>query len=195
MRNEDLEKLLEKFYKGETTNEEENVLKAFFSENIVPDNYETEKAIFSYYFEKSEVPEPSSDFEARIISGIDKSVSKGRYTEFRRYLLPAVGIAAGLLIITGSWFFFVNRNETRDTFTDPKLAYAETVKILTEVSVKLNRGARALEPVSKFNEIGTGSFKVINNTTKIVEKNLMNLVYLKEARENSKVPVEKNVNK
>ena len=37
MRNEELDKLLEKFYKGETTNEEENVLKSFFSENIVPD--------------------------------------------------------------------------------------------------------------------------------------------------------------
>jgi hypothetical protein len=195
MNEEELKRLIEKYYNGESTEEEESILKDYFRKNNIPEGYEAEKLIFSYYTESAELPEPSIDFEARILAGIDTSEIKRGSRKIRKYLLPLLSAAAGLIILAGSYFFFTNRAESRDTFSDPEIAYAETIKILRDVSTQLNHGAQVLEPVGKINEIKRKSFESINKSTKIVEKNLKNLNYLQRAIEISHVPVEKNINK
>ena len=185
MKKEELDRLLEKYYKGESIEEDEKALRAFFSKNSIPEGYEAENAIFSYYMGASEIPEPSADFEAKILTGIDKSVSRSRLRRFRKFILPSLSTAAGILIVVASWFLFTHRNDPRDTYTNPELAYAETMKILVGVSSQLNQGARALEPFSKMNEL----------TTKIVKKNLKNLGNFQKAIEIANMPVEKNINK
>jgi hypothetical protein len=195
MNEEELKRLIEKYYNGESTEEEESTLRDFFRKNNIPEGYEAEKLIFSYYAESAEVPEPSIDFEARILAGIDASETKRGSQKIKKYLLPLLSAAAGLLILVGSYFFFIDRAEPSDTFTDPEIAYAETIKILRDVSAQLNRGVRVLEPVGKINEVTKKSFETINRSTKIVEKNLKNLDYLQRAVEITHVPVEKNINK
>ncbi len=113
----------------------------------------------------------------------------------KKYLLPILSAAAGLLILGGSYFYFIVRAEPRDTFTDPEIAYAETIKILREVSSQMNRGTQVLEPVGKINKVTKKSFETINKSTRIVEKNLKNLELLNKAIEITHVPVEKNINK
>jgi len=172
-----------------------NKLRMFFSGGNIPEGYEAEKDIFSYYNEAITVPEPSYDFEARIIEGIDKSEESRRKVTIRRYLIPSLSAAAGILLLAGSYFFFIHRTEPRDTFTDPAIAYAETMKILMNVSSQLNRGAMALEPVGRMNEMTTKSFESINKSTKIVERNLKSLNYLERAIEIVNVPDGKSINK
>ncbi len=141
------------------------------------------------------MPEPSIDFEARILAGIDASeIAKGS-RRIRRYIVPLLSAAAGLLILAGSYFFFVKRHDSEDTFSDPQIAYAETVKILRDVSAQMNYGAQVLEPIAKMNEMTKKSFETINKSTRIVEKNLKNLDNLKKAIELNQTPVDKNVNK
>jgi len=171
MKTEELSKLLGKYYSCTSTSEEEMILRAFFSGTDVPDGYEAEKAIFSYLADAIPIPEPSPGFETSILAGIDESEHRYNSGRFRKYLIPLLGTAAGLLILAGSWFFFNNRSEPRDTFTDPELAYAESMKILMSVSLQLNKGAAALEPVGRINRI----------TTKSVEKSMKNLEYLQKA--------------
>jgi hypothetical protein len=195
MNEEELKRLIEKYYNGESTEEEESTLRDFFRKNNIPEGYEAEKLIFNYYTETAEVPEPSIDFEARILAGIDASEMKRGSGKMRKYLLPLLSAAAGLLILTGSYFFFFKRAETRDSFTDPEIAYAETIKILRDVSAQLNHGAQVLEPVGKMNEITRKSFESLNKSTRIVKKNLKNLDYLQRAIEISHVAADKNINK
>jgi hypothetical protein len=195
MKKEDLDRLLEKYYNGESTEEEERDLRIFFNGNIIPEGYEAEKALFSYYMTALVVPEPSSDFEARILTGIDESEKNSGTRKFRRIILPVLSTAAGVLILVGSYFFFVHRSETGDTFSDPELAYAETMKILFDVSSQLNQGAKALEPVSRMNNLTTKSFGAINKSAKIVEKNLKSLDYLQKAIEITNVTIAKSTNK
>ncbi len=71
MNNEELNELLEKYYNGESTEEEEDRLRIFFLHGDVPPGYEPEKEIFSYYSEALEVPEPAENFEVRLLEGID----------------------------------------------------------------------------------------------------------------------------
>ncbi len=195
MKEEELKRLIEKYYNGESTEEEESSLRDYFRKNNIPEGYEAEKVIFGYFDESTEVPEPSIDFEARILAGIDASESKRRSRTMKKYLLPILSAAAGLLILGGSYFYFIVRAEPRDTFTDPEIAYAETIKILREVSSQMNRGTQVLEPVGKINKVTKKSFETINKSTRIVEKNLKNLELLNKAIEITHVPVEKNINK
>jgi hypothetical protein len=195
MNEKELKRLIEKYYNGESTEQEERVLRDYFEKNNVPQGYEAEKVIFGYYAESSEIPEPSIDFEARILAGIDASERNKNSLRIKKYLIPVLSIAAGVLILAGSYFFFINRAESQDTYTDPKLAYAETIRILRDVSSQLNRGTQVLEPVGKINEVTKKSFETINKSTRMVEKNLKNLDYLQKAIDITHVPVEKSINK
>ena len=98
----------------------------------------------AYYMEAGEVPEPSAGFEARnyqrlLIHSDERQDQPG----YRRVLVPLLSAAAGLLILAGSYFFFVHRAEPEDTFTDPEIAYAETMKILMDVSSQMNHGTQS----------------------------------------------------
>ncbi len=193
MKTLELNRLLEKYYKGESTEKDEAELRSFFNENNIPEGYETEKVIFSYYRNTVEVPEPSPDFESGIIAGIDEYESKSSSRNLRKFILPLISTAAGLLIMSGSYFFFINRTDPRNTYSDPKIAYAETMKILMKVSSKMNQAAMALEPVAKINDLTTKSFNAINKPARIIEKNLKNLDYLQRAYELTNAPVTKSI--
>lgn len=183
MNEEDLKKLIEKYYNGVSTDQDEKALRAYFSENDAPSGFETEKEIFSFYMGSKVVPEPSTDFESRIKKAIDMASVDKEPAKFRKILVPILSAAAGLLILAGSYFFFISRQETTDTFTDPRIAYAETMKILLEVSSQLNQGSRSLQPVGKINEMKMRSLGSINKSTVIIEKNLKSLGYLRNTTE------------
>jgi hypothetical protein len=192
MNEEELKRLTEKYYNGESTEDEEKILREFFRKGNIPEGYEAEKRIFSYYTESASLPEPSIGFEARILAGIDGSASKTGSRKTKKYLLPLLSAAAGIFILIGSYFFFTGKTSSADTFTDPQLAYAETIKILRDVSSQLNRGAQVLEPVGKINEVKTKSLETINKSARVVEKNLD---YLQKTIGVSQNPADKNINK
>lgn len=195
MNEEELRRLLEKYYNGESTEEEESFLSEYFNGNNIPAAFEAEKDIFVCYKSAGKVPEPSLDFEAKIFAGIDASESKRMSQKFRKFILPYISAAAGILILAGSYFFFIHRAEPGDTYTDPEIAYAETMKILVDVSTQLNHGTKALEPVRKVNDLTTKSFKTINKSAKLIVKNMKSLSYLQNAIEISDLSVNKMINK
>jgi hypothetical protein len=172
MNEEELKRLIQRYYSGESTEEEEDSLRVFFRKNVVPRGYEAEKVIFGYYDDSEAIPEPSHDFEAQILAAIDASEKK---TGIRRYMIPVISAAAGIMILFGAYFFFMGKTRTEDTYTDPHIAYLETVKILHDISTQLNRGTMTLEPVGKLNQVRNKSFVPINQSTRIVEKKLQTL--------------------
>jgi hypothetical protein len=192
MKEEELKRLVEKYYNGESTEEEEKTLRDFFRKNNVPEGYEAEKEIFNYFNGPSDIPEPSVDFEARILAGIDASVKVTGTQKTRRNIISIMSAAAGLILLAGSYFLFVKKSETTDTFRDPNIAYAETVKILRDVSFQLNHGVRVLEPVSKINKVKVKSIETMNKSTRVVERNLD---YLQRTIEISHNPSDNSINK
>ncbi len=198
MKKEELDKLLAKYYNGESTEAEEDLLRAFFTTGDVPPGYETETDIFRFYNNAPDVPEPSVDFEKRIMEGIDRVEGEERNVPYRRQIIAFLSAAAALVLIVVS-FLLLNRSvEPRDTYTDPKIAYAETMKILMSVSTQLNNGVEALEPVSRINEVAQKSFEPLeslNKTSRIVDKNLRSLDYLDRAIEFTNTTDLKRINK
>ena len=148
-----LKELLNRYYDGVTSPEEELELKTYFSGNNVLPGYEAEKEIFSYYSGMEKIIVPFADFEMRIIKSVDDLERIKLINNKRKRYITLFSVAATILIMIGSWFFFLREREPADTFSDPSLAYAETMRILTNVSVKINMGKEALKPV--FNLTGT----------------------------------------
>ena len=164
MTKDEVGKLLEKYYKAETSGEEEKMLRKYFSSMGRLPEYLPEQDIFSFYSGEEDIPEPSSDFEDRIIAAVGRE-AKNKGTRLRiKVMYSLSGLAAGIALLAGAYFMFRDSGEPVDTFSDPELAYAETMKILHQVSEKMNSGMKGLEPIGKMNSatrMVKGSFSTI----------------------------------
>ncbi len=191
----ELDRQMERYYNGESTEEEEQALRELFINEDVPEGYEAERAVFGYYESAGDIPALSLDFESRIMSAIDATEHSTVSSGLRKSFLPWLSVAATVLILVGSWFFFIHRSDDEDTFTDPTIAYAETIKILLDVSAKMNRGAAALEPVRKIDQITSRSIKTVSRSTGKIGKNLEDLGNVLEPLEKSGKEVNENFKK
>lgn len=184
MNSEEIKRLLERYYNAETSEDEELELRSFFDQEVVPDDLRDEKEIFFYYDKVSHIQGPSGDFERKIIASIDNYENlKAKKSGYRRILFNATGIAAGILILAGTYFFFARESEPVDTFSDPQIAYAETMKILYDVSARLNKGTEALEVVGMMQEVTRQSLDGMNLPAIILEEQLKPLGRLNKAME------------
>ena len=181
MNSEEIKRLLEKYYEGETTSGEELLLKKFFSMDNVPQDLRSDQEIFRYYIHAAEIPEPSADFEKKIISAIDSEVKNSGGFKRKRLYVTLSGIAALMIILAGSYFFFTNRSEPRDTYSDPEVAYAETMKILFQVSSRLNQGTKALGHLSALQDETHKTIATVSRTTSKIEDNMKPLDNVFEA--------------
>jgi hypothetical protein len=181
MNSEEIKRLLEKYYEGATTSGEELLLKKYFSMDNVPPELRSDQEIFRYYMQVAEVPEPSADFEKNIISAIDSEDKDSGRLKRRRLLVTLSGIAAAVMIFMGSYFFFTNRSGPRDTYSDPEVAYTETMKILFQVSARLNQGTKALGHLSALQDETHKTMATVSRSTAIIEDKMKPLDNVFEA--------------
>ncbi len=139
----EVRKLLDKYWEGETSLEEEAKLRSYFSEEDVADEFLPFQAMFTFFSNASsmrmeaEIPQPAIKQLSE-----DRPATKIRSLGWWRAAAAAVVLAIGL--------FFINRQmvqtqtiETytyQDTFEDPELAYAEFKRMMAFVSSKMNKG-------------------------------------------------------
>ncbi len=184
MNSEEIKRLLERYYEGATTSEEELLLKKLFSMDNVPPDLRSDRDIFRYYMQLTEIPEPSADFEKKIISAIESKDKVIGGFKRRRLIAVISGIAATMLILVGSYFFFINRSEPHDTYSDPEVAYAETMKILYQVSARLNNGTKALGHLSTLQDETQKTMATVSRSTAKIEDKMKPLDNLWKAMEN-----------
>lgn len=159
MKEERLKELLERYYNGSTSVEEEYILKEYFSGNDILPGFEAETEIFRYFSGDEKTIFLADSLESRILESIDILEKKQKFKSsfFDRNRVAILSMAASLLILLGSYFFFIYNSEPKDTYNDPLIAYTETKRILYEVSVRFNRGTRALQNVAGAAQTGLES--------------------------------------
>ena len=147
---QEIEILIDKYEHGETSQEEENVLKHFFLNNDVPPHLVSYKQLFSFFKKAKDEEFSDLDFDEGILAAIGENkvfpISGKKHLNF----MVMSGIAAGLIILIGLYFIFRSETSVKDTYKDPKLAYAETKKVLLMVSGNLNTGMSELKNVAAF---------------------------------------------
>ena len=189
MESERIKYLIDKYDKGLSTEEEELELKELLSLDDSQE-YDAEKEILGYYDSCERIPDPSADFEKRIKMAVEESTSEEPvvmkkvelkeeeetitmdtpYNPWRKVIWA--NIAALFLVAVGSYMFFTNyKKEPKDTFDDPQIAYAETMKILNEVSQKINKGAKPLTEIKKLNSTAQMGITALTNSSIILNEN------------------------
>lgn len=155
---ERIEELLEKYYRGETSTGEEDLLRRFFEGTDIPEHLEAEQAMFRYF--TGQRAAVRAGLEDQLENMVHRQESKpsveGRGKRWRRYYWVS-GIAAVIIILLGIFLDLKMGRHTglvvrKDTYEDPYLAYAEAKKALYLVSEKMNTGRESLKNLEKLDE-------------------------------------------
>lgn len=152
----DIRKMLDRFYLGETTLEEERKLHEYFSSHSVPEEFLPDKELFQTIGNGDQSVHVPDDLNQKIISSIDQVERKATRTR-RISVFSLSGLAAGLLIMIAVYLFYIRTDtsplmashQMADTYEDPMDAYEEAKRALAYVSAKLNNGTNELEHVKK----------------------------------------------
>jgi hypothetical protein len=150
--------LLEKYYSGESTLEEENTLREYFNTKDVDNELLADKDIFLYQSQENTENIDVPDISDQIWGNIkDIENGKARTLNPKRYLF--LRIAASIVVLLGSYFLLKNdifngeqEIQFTDTYEDPEVAYQQAKETLMYVSAMLNNGTDHLEPIHKVNE-------------------------------------------
>lgn len=162
LQNKDIESLVEKYYAGVSSEEEELLLRATaaqdenFRQTTLKSQFETLKGL-------KNIKGLDSSFDDRIMKEIKSTNSKTK--TISRFFYAASGIAATIAALFLIWFGtgFLQTPEVYATVTDPKVAFQETRLVLEDVSDKLNKG---LKPAKKtVNKVDSN----INQTSKVTK--------------------------
>ena len=145
-----IEQLIERYWEGCSTLEEEKILHTFFNQKEVPDELKIYQPIFSDEQANAMRAELSDDFEQRMLKLVEQDSSKQqRGICIKERLLPLMR-AAAIVVIVLSVGNLVNRSMVaqqeedinyagyQDTFSDPEVAYDKVENALELVSEGMN---------------------------------------------------------
>ena len=142
-----IEKLLDKYFEGETSIAEEDELKVYFSSPDVAQHLKQYQSIFGYF---------SQAKEQQFTQEIPLQTKK-------RNVVMWLSIAASVVVMLGVGTFVFFQSNSKQQFVactpedNPELALEQTQKALALVSEHLNTG---IESVSYINEYGNTKNKI-----------------------------------
>ena len=171
MSTDKIKKLIEAFYKGETSTQEELDLLEYFNCENVAEELLNEKEFFIELYNAQSIEVPAM-LESNLSNLIDTfAQEKGiKPKKNKKYLLVWFSsVAASIALLISIGLYLNNKPsikdtqiaekgiELKDTFTNPDDAYIEAQRALTLVSSNFNKGMNQLAVVSvnfdKTNEI------------------------------------------
>ena len=151
----EIEKLLEKYYEGETTLGEEQILKDFFLSGNVPLELAVHESQFLYFAEASRDEMGDLELGEKVLTESGHNPVIPMHSRRNRFYYIS-GIAATVLLLIGLLFTFrydiYKRNNIDNPNISPELAFAQTQTILIMVSENLNKGLDKMQYLEKFDE-------------------------------------------
>jgi hypothetical protein len=151
----EIEKLIDRYYSGETSLQEEELLRKFFCGSNIPDHLLKHAPVFVWMKEQHDLKIEDSDFEQRLTAKLMAAGSAEYRPErwrisrtFSSVLLAAcVTLLIGLLTILQ---FRDNEFQSAIPRQDAENIYKQTTLILGFVSRNLNTGLQELVRVGEF---------------------------------------------
>ena len=170
---EKVRKILERFYQGETSLEEEKWLQDYFSSTAVPEELLPDKELFQTFGSSNETIAVPGDLNKKILDRLDREEHRELRAK-RISLFSLSGLAAGLLVLIAVYLFFLRTedstllatNQWTDTYEDPVAAYEEAKRTLAFVSSKLQNGTSELRHVQQVSKTTTDPLKSLSKINK-----------------------------
>jgi hypothetical protein len=157
--------LLHRYFNGESSNKDEQVLRNYFESGEVADELK-EYASFFAGISELHTPNSNQEWEEEIMDYILETEHKDRTRYFSMWK-TVTGIAASIIIVLGGFLFYQEREKTYDdSFQNPQEAYAYAELTLQYISGKYSKG---LEELSNFEKLRKANTPVKKGTAKVVE--------------------------
>ena len=135
-----IEQLLERYWEGETTLQEESILRTFFSQpdsQEIPENLRKYQALFRYELQKEEPL--GEDFDARILEQIGEA-PVAKTVSLKDRLMPLFKAAAIVAIVLtlgnaaqAPWEIW---EDPRDAYAKAKEQFSDSVNVLTTIQAE-----------------------------------------------------------
>ena len=158
-----IEALLNKFFEGNTSLQEEKILRDFFHGQDVPAHLQSYKSLFTYFSNEQQQKINDQDFEQKLTARLSDKTNDTpvipKYSIRSRFIYIA-GIAASILLLLGLLFTFqhdVFRKHSDRIHPGPEMAYTDAREALMLVSGNLNRG---LKEVGRLQTINVAMTKI-----------------------------------
>lgn len=135
-----IEILLEKYFEGETSTQEETLLQQYFSSPDVAPSLEQYKGMFGYFSKAKE-----QQFKQVV-----------PLQPRKRKAVTWLSIAASVVVLLGVGTFAYNTMQTEipkddlGTFDDPETAFRETQKALDMLAGHVNTGVESVEYINEY---------------------------------------------
>jgi hypothetical protein len=152
MNTKEIELLLEKFYEGNTTLQEEKTLHEFFRSENVPDHLTSHQPLFTYFADEQHSVIGDQDFELTLTAHFTENEAdrSSIFLRANRFSLRYItSIAASILLLIGLMFTLRNdlfkRSSTMTGDLKREIVYADAREALLLVSGNLNNGLKQIE--------------------------------------------------
>lgn len=158
-----IRKLLDKYWEGESSVQEEVQLRDFFNGSDVPEDLKSYQPLFQF-FKMEQEKKLNEDFDKRLIQQLEsseKSLAKVRSLPFYLMRIAAVGLLLISVYFVSQQLFYKTDKTIVTNYEEmtPEEVYAQTKQALLLVSAKLNKGTDvANDGLSKMNK-ATGVIK------------------------------------
>ena len=133
-----IEQLLERYWQGETTLQEEAILRAFFTQDTIPANLMKYKVLFNCGLQEETLDD---DFDARILNSIGEEEPKAKIVTLASRLKPlfkAAAIVAILLTLGNAaqapWNY--GWDNPQDEYAKYRQEQVDTINILSPVQAE-----------------------------------------------------------
>jgi hypothetical protein len=154
-----LKEMLSRYYNGDCSDSEEQLLRYYFLSETVSEEFKADQALFTALHEEKSTISSDISFENLIADSLKNEISFPSVRKNLFFKSAFFRIAASVIILMGcaTIIFYtvypgVTKKTSADTYSDPVLAYAEAKKALQYVSVKMNHGTEKLQKLETFNE-------------------------------------------
>ena len=147
MDSKQVELIIDKYWAGNTSLEEEKQLQVFFKSNDVPPHMEMYKDLFVSP-ELAIHPKLDKQFDAELISRISEDQISSKWTMFK------VAAIALILLIASISVFQIDTKPVfaEDTFESPEEALEETKKAFILIAEAMNKGEQPVNMLSKLDQ-------------------------------------------
>jgi hypothetical protein len=149
-----IEELLNKYWECETSLEEEQQLREYFTGNNIPPQFTESAQLFRFFSQQKKKSITDAAFDSRMVKNV-RSEKSGRVVPI---FYNSMRIAAGLAVLmVAGWFIKTEvrkstPQEIIDTYDDPHLAFEETKKALMMISRGFGKAEDEAKKINLFNE-------------------------------------------
>ena len=189
---EEVKALLEKYYSGLTSLQEDKLLRKYFARNDVPICFQADMHLFQSDND-SLMSSDSILIEQEMLHTInrfDKLHKKQKEKKFKIYSAWAAAASIIVVIVT-TWFVIQDStvsNQVVDTYADPYIAMQETQRVLALVGSKINVARNEMKSLDKF-KMPVELLQPMNE----LPKNLQHIINIKLIDKPAQIPILKHI--